>query len=196
MYWSRILAGTATIWLGLLLCSTIHESQADETPTEPTRTPLSIDAIRELADLTVLEINATEVVTSTVSGHTGSTNAVVVVAGSITIAVDLEQAHIVEVDQDRQHLVLTLPPPSVRDVAIDHNASHVASCQRSGLWELAIGEAHEDRVIADAFAIGQRRLEVAGGEQLFTHRARQHTEAVIHRFAREVGWTIEVLWEE
>ena len=196
MYWSRILAGAATIWLGLLLCSSAYESQADDTPAEPPRTPLSIDVIRELADLTVLEINATEVVTSTVSGHTGNTSAVVVVTGSITLAVDLEQARIVMADQDRQHFIVALPPPKVQRVAIDHDASRVVSCQRSGLWELAIGQAHEDRVISDAFATGQYRLEAAGREQRFSRRARVHTDAVIQRFARDVGWIIEVQWEE
>lgn len=195
MQWSRTLAGATSVLLGLLLCGEAYDSLALKDYQEQAGTQIILDGIRELAELVVLEVQLTEAVTATVSGRTGSTTAVVVITGSVTLAVDLELARIVEPDRERQNLVLALPQPTVRSVAIDHEASRVASCQRSGLWELAVGEAHEDRVIADAFAAGQRRLEAAGREERFAQRARHHTEAVIERFARDAGWTVEVRWE-
>ena len=184
----------ATILLGVVLCLEAYDSLATHTDPDESSTPPSIEAVRQLADLTVLEITATEIATNSVNGHAGSTTAIVLVSGTITLTVDLEQAQFVEVDENQQHLVVSLPEPSVRRVEIDHRASRVLICERSGLWSLAVGEAHEDRVISEAFLIGQQQLREQGDSDVFIQRARQHALAVISRFTSELGWTVEVRW--
>ena len=134
MYWSRILSGTATLWIGLALTSRAYDVLATEPEPPPHPTPPSIEAIRELSELTVLEVEATEVATASVEGRVGGTTVVALVHGIVTLGVDLDQARLVEVDQERQRLVLALPQPDVRRVAIDPVISRSLHTQRDGLW--------------------------------------------------------------
>ena len=189
-------AGMTALLLGVVLCSEAYDSLATHAQSDQTTSPPSIESVRQLTDLAILEITATEVATSSVNGHAGSTTATVLICGTITLTVDLGQTEFTEVDEDRQHLVLALPHPSVRRVEIDHRASRVLSCERSGLWNLAVGAAHEDRAISQAFLTGQQQLREQGDSDVFIQQARLHTLAVLSGFASELGWTVEVRWTE
>ena len=192
----RIAAGVVIIWLGLLMCSGAYKSLALPQDVESTVPPPSIESIRELADLVVLEVQASEVVSAEVRGHTGGTSVIVLVHGDVMLGIDLEQAHFTDVDEDSRHLVLALPAPTVRRVAIDHHASRTIHSGRDGLWRLAIGPAKEEQAIANAFMLGTQRLkEVAVGEDL-TRRAKQHAGVVLGGFTDETGWTLEIRWDE
>lgn len=195
MSWKRILVGAASLWLGLVISTEAYDALASTTEAEQPSTPPSIDAIRELAELTVLEVDAIEAVTSEIRGHTGGTTAIVLVHGTVSIGVDLEQARFVEVDQERRHVVLALPSPTLRRVSIDHQRSRVLSCQRDGLWGLAMGSAKEDQVIASALVRGQAHLEAIGSHDVYAVRARHHAEAVLAQFMHGLDWTVEVHWE-
>lgn len=112
------------------------------------------------------------------------------------VAEKLDQARYLEVDAEQRRLVLAMPQPEVRRVAIDPNASRTLRCDRSGLWQLAVGSAHEDTVVTDALTIGHDRLVFAATRDDIVNRARIQTEAVLRRFVSELGWTIEVAWGE
>lgn len=196
MRWTPTVAGAATLLLGLMLCAEAYESLASTPEPEQTITPPSIDSIRELAELTVLEVEASEVVTTEVNGYTGGTSAIVQVHGTITLGVDLDRARFVEVDEVQQHIVLALPPTEVRRVAIDHQTSRVLRCQRSGLWRMAIGDALEDQAIKSALVIGQQRLGATASRDDVDQRARGHAASVLGRFVSELGWTLDIRWDE
>lgn len=182
--------------MGLLLCSTAYDALASSTPSEPTHpAPPSINRIRELAELTVLEVEATDVVDSHVRGRTGGTRVIVLVHGTITLSVDLDKARYLQVDQEHRVLVLGLPKPTVRRAGIDPSMCRVLSCERTGLWQMAVGSAREGEAIASAMAAGHDRLIHAASEDGLVSRARQHAEAVLCRFVNELGWTLEVRWD-
>jgi hypothetical protein len=194
---TQIVAGPATIWLGFALCSHAYNALSATPDVQPPKDPPSIERIRELSELTVLEIEATKIVTTVIRGHTGSTTAVVLVHGTATYGVDLEAARYARVDREQQELILALPVPTVRRVAINPQTSQMLSCQRSGLWQLATGPAWEDTALSNALAIGHDRLarDTSNGE--FTSRAKRQAEAAIGRFIGELGWTLsEVRWQE
>ncbi|MEM6257428.1 MAG: DUF4230 domain-containing protein [Planctomycetota bacterium] len=196
MRWTHILVGATAIWIGLVLTSRAYDALATEPETPPFPTPPSIAAIRDLSELVLLEIEAIEVVTTSVEGRVGGTTVIASVQGIVTLGVDLDQACFVEVDQERQHLVLALPPPMIRRVAIDPVTSRALHTRRDGLWQIAVGSAHENRAFAQALVIGQQRLENAASRSDLTARAKRHAEAVLQRFASEIEWTLEVRWEE
>lgn len=193
-----MIVGLATIWLGMMLCSKAYESLAYTPPEdEPAASsPPSIDAIRGLAELTVLEMEVTDVVTASVNGRTGGTTVDMLIRGTVTLAVDLQQARFIEVDELRQHIVLALPPPNVRRVAIDHQGSRVLNCQRTGLWRMAVGDALEDQAIRSALIIGEQRLNVAASRDDLDQRARRHAQSVLTGFVSEMGWTLLVRGDE
>jgi len=181
-----------------MLCSEAYESLAHAPPDEkPTHsTPPSIDAIRAMSELTVLQIELTDVVSTSVHGQTGRITVDMLIRGTVTLGIDLEQARFIEVDKAQQNIVLALPPPEVRRVAIDHEASRVLNSQRGGLWRMAVGDALEDQAIRSALVIGQQRLSVAAARDVLNQRARGQAEAVLDRFISEVGWARDVRWEE
>lgn len=177
-----------------MLCGEAYQSLAHTPPVQqPTHSPPpSIDAIRDMSELTVLQIEVTDVVTTSVQGQTGSITVDMLIRGTVTLGIDLEQARFIEVDEEQQHIVLALPPPVVRRVAIDHQTSRVLSCQRNGLWRMAVGDALEDQAISSALVIGQQRLSYAASRADLNLRARGHAESVLGRFVTELGWTLDV----
>lgn len=194
MTWNRILAGATCIGLGLLLCNMAYESMAALPESESISTPPSIESIRELSELTILAVEAMAVVSTEVSGYTGCTSVAMLVQGTVTLAVDLDRARFVQVDQQRKHLLLALPRPSVRRVSIDPHQTRVLHCERRGLWRLAVGTALEDRALAEAMAVGHDRLKGAGLQVERIQRARDHAQAVLRRFITEMGWTLDIHW--
>jgi hypothetical protein len=181
-----------------MLCSEAYESLAHTPPDEkPTHsTPPSIDAIRAMSELTVTQVELTDVVSTSVHGQTGRITVDMLIRGTVTLGVDLEQARFIEVDKAQQNIVLALPPPEVRRVAIDHEASRVLNSQRGGLWRMTIGDALEDQAIRSALVIGQQRLSVATSRHDLNQRAGGHAEAVLGRFISEMGWTLDVRWQK
>lgn len=196
MRWNRILAGATFIWLGLLLCNTACDLIALTPEPSPASLPPSIDRIRELAELTVTEILASEVVEGSVSGHAGSVIVIALIHGTATLGIDLEQARFLQVDEQSQHLVLGLPRPSVRRVAIDHHRTRVLSCERYGLWRLAVGTALEDRAFAKSLVIGHAMLKDAALRAEHASRARNHAQALLIRFVESLGWTLAIQWQD
>lgn len=192
----QVLTGLTCIWLGINLCVGAFKALATTPDVKHTVSQPSIESIRELSELTVLQVRATEVVTNEIKGQTGGTSVAVLVTGDVFLGVDLEQAKFVEVYKDQQHLVLSLPVPGVRRAAIDHQASHVIYSQRQGLWRMTLGPALEDELIAKAFMRGEQRLQDAAARAGLIHRAKQHAESVIGRFADETGWVLAVRWDE
>lgn len=192
---TRIVAGGVIIWLGLFMCSDAYKSLAQPTYAKPPNAPPGIEVIRELAELAVLKVEATEVITGRVKGRVGGTSVIVLVRGDVMIGVDLEKAKFLKIDEDQHHLILSLPPPTVRRVVIDHHVSRTIHCQRDGIWNMAIGPAAEDKAIADAFMRGTERLKEVAAHKEMIQRAKRHAEFVLGRFTNEAGWSLEVRWE-
>lgn len=179
-----------------MLCSEAYESLAATTQTGHTIGPPQLEAIRGLAELTILEVEATEIVSAEVNGYAGGTSVILLVRGTVTLAVDLEQAKVIKVDSDRQRVVLGLPPPEVRRVMIHHEDARILSCERHGLWRLAVGQAKEDQAIKEALAVGQDQLMQAASLENNIDQARKHAETTIGEFLSESGWELNVQWKE
>jgi hypothetical protein len=191
-----VLTGLACVWLGINLCSSAYEALATTPVVEQIDSPPSIESIRKLSELTVLQVRATEIVTNEIKGQTGGTSVAVLVTGDVFLGVDLEQAKFVQVDKDQRHLVLSLPVPAVRRAAIDHQASQMIYSQRQGLWRMALGPALEDELIAKAFTVGEQRLQEAAVQADLTDRAKRHAESVLRRFIEGTGWVLTIRWSD
>ena len=196
MRYQHLLIGSITILLGVMLCGEAYDSLAATTQAGHTIGPPQLEAIRGLAELTILEVEATEIVSAEVTGYTGGTSVVMLVRGTVTLGVDLEQAKIIEVDEDRRRVVLGLPPPEVRRVMIHHEDARVLSCERRGLWRIAVGQAKEDQAIKEVLAVGQDRLMQAASLENNIDQARMHAETTIGKFLSDTGWELNVQWKE
>jgi len=193
---TQIVAGAAIIWIGLSLCSKAYNAQPIPPNVDPPHPPPKIERIRELAELTVLEVDNSTIVSTEIRGYIGGTSAVVLVHGTLTYGVNMDEATYLQVDEERRHIVLALPQPDVNRVAIDPRASQILSCMRTGLWKAAVGPVRETEALTTAFAIGHDRLKNSAASEDLMRRARRHAEAVLSRFLQEMGWTLEVRWDE
>ena len=196
MRWTRILNAATCLLIGLLLCvlafNSLHITQRAPQPSDP----LALHAVHELTELVVLEAQAADLVRAEVGGYTGWTSVQLRVHGTVTLGVELKRARLLKVYPGRRHIVLSLPPPSVRSVAIDPRRTIVLGSERGGLWRLVIGEACEGRAIAQALATGQSRLKANVLQDDHALRAKRHTEVVLHRYAAELGWTVDLRWDQ
>lgn len=192
----QVLAGLIFIWFGINLCNSVHDALASTPDVERVISPPSIESIRELSELTVLQVRATEVITNEARGQTGSTSVAVLIHGDVFLGVDLEQAEFVEVDKEQQHLLLSLPAPGIRRAAIDHQASQMIYSHRKGLWRMALGPAMEDELIANTYKVGQQRLQEAAAHADLTDRAKRHAESVLRRFIDGTGWALTIQWSD
>ena len=192
---TQLLTGATLTWLGILLCANSFDALGVTESNEPAAIPPHINTIREMSELAVLEVEASEIVSTSIRGYTGGTSVIVLVHATVTYSVDLEQARYVQTDSARRHLVIALPEPYARQITVDPLSSQVLRCERSGLWQLALGPAREDEALMSAIAIGQDRLSESASREDHLNRARQHAEAALARFLSETSWTLEIRWE-
>lgn len=193
---TQALAGITSICLGLMLCGRAYDTLGVVEPPERSDSPPKIETIRSISELSVLEVDASEIVTAQVKGYTGGTYVVVLVTGTLAYGIDLEQARYLQADEQQRHLVITLPKPRVRQVRIDPARCQLLSCERSGLWQLAIGPAHEDEAFLLAMSLAHDQLIEAASRDDLSTQAQQQAVTVLRRFVSETGWTTAIRWTE
>ena len=191
----RIARGSLVLTLGLLLCSRSWAALKPSTTDRPAQPP-SIASIRELAELAVLEIDVTDIVTGQAAGYTGSTTTTLLIAGTATLAIDMTDACFIQVDPQRRHAVLSLPPPTLQRIAIDPATTRPITTQRHGLWHLAPGHASEDEAVLEAMQQHRQRLEAAGLPAAAIKRAKEQTESIVARYSNDLGWTLMIDWQQ
>jgi Protein of unknown function (DUF4230) len=102
-----------------------------EAPIEEHRT-LLIRRITEMAELAVLKVPVSTVITSELVGYVGGVRCVAVVNGDVELGVDMEQARLEDVDAEARAATLVLPQPHVRHARLDHERTTVYSLDRQG----------------------------------------------------------------
>ena len=139
----------------------------------------SLEAVRELAELTVLELDSTDVVTGFAGGRTGQLTPTLLVCATATVAAEPSKARYARVNGDRGRLVLAIPRPTLRRVTIDHTATRRLTSIRTGLWQLASGPALGDEAIAAALRDASRRLKTSTSPEPVVEQAQRHAEAAV-----------------
>jgi hypothetical protein len=182
--------------LGLSLCGGaiadhLRSAQPHELPTE---TPTVLGQIRELAELTVLEVPMSRVVRAQRLGRVGGVRVLVQVHGTATFATDLSQAQIVHIDASARHVTLIVPSPRVRTVRLDAKATEVLRVDRLGLWPLALGPAQEAQTIAQALAQGETTLRTAIATAGLHHQAKRQTRRALNDLLADTGWSCTIQW--
>ena len=155
--------------------------------------PITIEQIRETAELITLTVPLQQVVQAEVKGYTGSTKCLVLTVGEASIGCDLSSAS-VEVDATQKQVVVTLPHPSVRSARLDQQATQVFAVHRSGLWQVLPGSAGEGEVVQKAMRQAEQVLADAGAQARHVEQARRQTERVLADLAGSQEWQVEVAW--
>ena len=162
-----------------------HESQG------PT-----IEEVRELSDLVVLDVPISDVHVSTLDGLTGSMKMVVAVRGDVQIATDLGSARFEDRNEEEKIAIVVVSKPRVQRPRVDHERTRVVEISRSGMWRILGGGAGEDVLTELAFSDAQKVLGEAAKDPELIAMACGRTERVLRGFFESVGWTVRVQWED
>ena len=156
----------------------------------------TIEEVRELASLVTLDVPISDIHISRMSGLTGGLKMAVAVHGDVQIATNLRFARFDNVDAGRRRITLILPHPAPGRPRLDHEKTRIIEIERSGLWNLQLGQAGERELSNRAFAAAQRVLLKAADQPRLVERARDQTEEVMRGFFGALGWTVAIEWDD
>ncbi|MEZ6190030.1 MAG: DUF4230 domain-containing protein [Phycisphaerales bacterium] len=153
-----------------------------------------LSRITELAELVTLRVPVSTVITTELSGYTGSISCVVVVHGEVELGVDLEQARFEDVDPEARTAPLVLPPPTVHAARLNHERTRVYSLDRHGLWWLYISDEPGRRVVNRGMQQAQAVVEAAGQDAILLNQAREQAERILREAFKTIGWDPQLEW--
>jgi len=162
---------------------------------QPQATLITIERIREHADLTVLSLEQSLILTRHLSGVTGGVKACVVVVGHIRIASDLSQAVLKGIDRSARTATLILPQPVVEQVELDPNKIQVYAVDRTGLWKVLPFPARESDIIMQTMQDASKELAASIRDE-HLQQAREHTQQAINSLYQPLNWTVKIQWQE
>jgi hypothetical protein len=194
----KIVCTVAVTAAACVLAWRLSAHRADR-PSGPTssNTGLTVERVQALSVLTTLKVDVADAVVTELRGHAGGTKAALIVRGDYAIGVDLSAARLTDVDQQARTAVLTLPPPRVQYVRLDHERTRLLGVWSSGLWTITPGGGDADvAALNAAYRDAQRLVAAAAGEQDVLGRAKRQAEQVLGTFFTALGWTVEVRWSK
>lgn len=156
---------------------------------------LTVERVQALSVLTTLKVDVADAVVTELRGHSGGTKAALVVRGDFTVGVTLSAARLTAVDEKARTAVLTLPPPCIQSVRLDHERTWLLGVWSSGLWAITPGGGDADvAALNAAYRDAQRLVAAAAGDQDVLSRSRRQAEHVLLALFTALGWTVEVRW--
>lgn len=151
-------------------------------------------AIRDVAELSVLEADVEAIVTGAVDGRTGGVSCVVIARGTARIGTDLTLAEVHGGDGGVACWI-TLEEPRVLGVSLDPGRTEVYALDRWGLWRVLPMATHEDEAVRRALEAAGPALRGAAERDDLVQRGRERVEEVVAEAAGSLGLQIEVDWE-
>ena len=187
-----VVGGVAYVQHALTRAAPVHTDPV----VHVTRPTIHIDQVKKLAALVTLEVPISDVQVSEISGLTGSIRLAVAVHGDVAIATDLGAARFENIDDLERTAIVVLPRPSPTRPRLDHDKTRIIEIQRTGMWQILLGQAGESALTNRALAAAQNALAQAADDPEIAKKACAHTEAVIHNFFAALGWDVTVQWAE
>ena len=182
--------GTAMTLLIALAVETLRP------PPVPLPSTLTIERIQPVLSLLTSRVQVSDVAYEKLDGYTGSLKLAALIHGDVLIQIDLADAQLVEIHDDRRTATLVLPMPEAISPRIDHNRTRVIAVYTSGLWRMVPTDQGRAQLFDRAMANAQQRIAQAAVEQTLVDDARQQAERIITTFARDqLDWQIDIRWQ-
>lgn len=177
-----VLVGAA-IALGVSYASGVVGAQK----TVITSTGPTVEQVKELSELVVYRCQIADVI----KGESSAARAAILVKGDCDLAIDLNQAKVLDVDPARRTARIVLPLPRVMRPRVDHERTTVYSVDRTSLNPFVDDRG---RLLGQAMQEAQRLIEQAANSPDFVQAAKRHAEGNIKAFYRALGWTVSIEW--
>ena len=176
--------------LGLTVLLLLAASASISAPAETVESEFDpYQLLEQAADLVVLRVPVEVPVHETLRGYVGGVEVTGRVQCWQSVGVDLQQAEVIEVDHANRVVHVRLPEPDVLDVRLDMGGSWLQT-RRVGLWRVAIGEAHEQACLEQAWRVAERYFADMQLDQSLRSQALRRAERVIARVFGGSGWEV------
>ena len=185
-----LLLASALLAAGLVGAYLARRPAASE---PPATVHVTLETIRQTADLVVLRVGFQQLVESRIDGHLGGVRCVVLASGTALIATDLEKAELT-LDAPARRATLLLTQPEVLTAGLDHEAAAVLLTDRWGLWQAVPGATGEAAAVQAALVEAQRAMHRFAARAAHIAQARRRAETVLAAFLAERGWQVEIQW--
>lgn len=189
----QILWTVLVLFVGGVLGVCLGPRYRGGTPVEAT--PAVVGRITELADLVVLRVPVSKVHVTRIGGYLGAVDCVVLVNGELEIGTDLKLARLEEVNAEKHTATLVLAVPTLRRARLNQNHSSIYRIDRIGLWKAAPFAEASPGVVNQAMIESQQCIESVGQETHMLNQAKAHSEIVIYKFLKALGWKVSLKWE-
>lgn len=158
---------------------------------------IAIEKIRELSALTTLTVSVADALVTELQGNTGSTKAVLIVKGDVSLGVDLSAAKFESVDAEHKRAVVALPRPTVQFVRLDQEKTRLLGVYNSGLWAITPGGGNTETATINAcYRDAQRTVAQVASDPALIARTRRQAELVLKSFVAATGWDLSIIWQE
>jgi hypothetical protein len=167
-------------------------------PADPAHTRsagLTIEQVRKLASLVVLDVPISDVHVTQLEGLTGGIKVVIAVHGDVQIATDLSKARFEDLDAEHHTATLVLPKPAPGRPRLNHEKTRIVAIERNGLWNILPGEAGEKAATNRAMSAAQQLLTDAAKRDDLAAKACAHADEVLRSFFTALGWTVTLQWQ-
>jgi len=149
----------------------------------------TIQRLEQLSHLVTTRVSVADVLVGEGEGCRGAW----LIRGDALIAVNLGRSRIVERDEEARRAVILLPQPEVLQARVDHD--------RTRIWEIRRmtwlpWRADQDKLRDVVMAEAQKLVAHAAVSQENIQQAKTVTETIIKAFYDEVGWHVQMRWEE
>ena len=173
-----------------------HRPTPASCPTSHSAGP-TIEKIKELSALTTLKVDVADALVTELQGNTGSTKAVLIVKGDVSLGVDLSAAKFEAVDSEHKRAVVTLPKPTVQFVRLDQEKTRLLGVYNSGLWAITPGGGNTETATINAcYRDAQRTVAQVANDPALIARTRRQAELVLKSFVAATGWELSIVWQE
>jgi hypothetical protein len=154
-----------------------------------------VEQIQRLSSLATLKIDVADALVTQLQGYTGSTQAVLVVHGSVTLGVDLSVARFESVNARYHRAILCLPEPRIQVISLDQQRTRLVGFWSNGLWRIVPGDEEADTAaINAAYRQAQQIVAQAAANPEIIERSRGQAEQVLQAFFTAMGWRVRIYW--
>ncbi len=195
------LAAASGAWL-VREVKNAESSQNTFTVPEESTVP-RIDEIRKMSKLVVLDLKISFYHTEKLESgaliglKVGAVKAKFAVRGDVVVATDLSKARYKDVDEAQRVAVLELAAPQPERPRVNHERTQVLY-EREGVWTLLPSHRPEEKVTSDGLRNIQRLINdhAQKNKHQYIKEAKQHVLNELGRLYKELGWELEVIWDD
>ena len=160
--------------------------------TRLTDTGAAVVRLERLSELATVKVHVADVLTAENTSWFGDIKGAWLIKGDALLSVDMKLARVLSTDGQRKVIRVLLPRPRVIQPRVDHNKTVAYDWRKGWLRSSDVAAV----VWKEAMLHAQELVEQLAAEPEQIDLARQQAVAALKQVYANVGWNLEVVWED